>query len=178
MSVSFSGTPWHEADRLFRSDPRWRGSDDAYSIDLGDERTLWLFGDSFIGSARREATFVRNSIALQTGSDPAKATIEFRWSDGPSSFFADRGDTWLWPLHGARLNGHLILFFMHVRSSRAPSLGPIEDWRADGPLGFFDVFDITTALAGIELALTEAGADIERGVAVTRALETYEHLPA
>jgi aspartate aminotransferase-like enzyme len=47
-----------------------------------------------------------------------------------------------------------------------------------GHIGFFDVFDITTALAGIELALAEAGADIERGVAVTRALETYEHLPA
>ena len=49
---------------------------------------------------------------------------------------------------------------------------------AIGHIGYFDVFDITTALAGIELALAEAGADIERGVAVTRALETYEHQPA
>jgi serine---pyruvate transaminase len=47
-----------------------------------------------------------------------------------------------------------------------------------GHLGYYDVFDITTALAGIELALAEAGAEIERGVAVTRALETYEHQPA
>ena len=47
-----------------------------------------------------------------------------------------------------------------------------------GHIGYFDVFDITTALAAIELALSEAGADIERGVAVTRALETYEHQPA
>ena len=44
-----------------------------------------------------------------------------------------------------------------------------------GHIGWFDVFDITTALAGLELALSEAGADIERGVAVSRALETYEH---
>ena len=43
-----------------------------------------------------------------------------------------------------------------------------------GHIGWFDVFDITTALAGVELALAEAGADIERGGAVTRALETYE----
>jgi serine---pyruvate transaminase len=43
-----------------------------------------------------------------------------------------------------------------------------------GHIGWFDVFDITTALAGLELALSEAGADIERGVAVSRALETYE----
>ena len=43
-----------------------------------------------------------------------------------------------------------------------------------GHIGWFDVFDIATALAGVELALTEAGADIERGVAVTRALEAWE----
>ena len=61
----------------------------------------------------------------------------------------------------------------------APGQGPIKGkvFRI-GHIGYFDVFDITTALAGIELALAEAGADIERGVAVTRALETYEHLPA
>jgi aspartate aminotransferase-like enzyme len=45
-----------------------------------------------------------------------------------------------------------------------------------GHIGWFDVFDITTALAAVELVLTDAGADIERGVAVTRALETWaEH---
>jgi aspartate aminotransferase-like enzyme len=61
----------------------------------------------------------------------------------------------------------------------APGQGPIKGkvFRI-GHIGYFDVFDITTALAGIELALAESGADIERGVAVTRALETYEHLPA
>jgi aspartate aminotransferase-like enzyme len=44
-----------------------------------------------------------------------------------------------------------------------------------GHIGWFDVFDIATALAGLELALSEAGAEIERGTAVSRALETYEH---
>ena len=45
-----------------------------------------------------------------------------------------------------------------------------------GHIGWFDVFDIATALAAVELVLAEAGADIERGVAVTRALEVYhEH---
>ena len=43
-----------------------------------------------------------------------------------------------------------------------------------GHIGYFDVFDVTTALAGVELALSEAGAEIERGLAVTRALEAYE----
>jgi aspartate aminotransferase-like enzyme len=43
-----------------------------------------------------------------------------------------------------------------------------------GHIGWFDVFDITTALAAAELVLAELGADIERGVAVTRALEAYD----
>ena len=42
-----------------------------------------------------------------------------------------------------------------------------------GHIGYYDLFDITTALAAVELGLAEAGADIERGVAVTRALEAY-----
>jgi aspartate aminotransferase-like enzyme len=42
-----------------------------------------------------------------------------------------------------------------------------------GHIGWFDVFDITTALAALELVLADAGADIERGVTVTRALEAW-----
>jgi aspartate aminotransferase-like enzyme len=42
-----------------------------------------------------------------------------------------------------------------------------------GHIGWFDVFDITTALAAVELVLADAGADVERGVAVTRALEAW-----
>ena len=46
-----------------------------------------------------------------------------------------------------------------------------------GHIGYYDVFDITTALAGAELVLAEMGAEIERGVAVGRALEVFEHTP-
>jgi aspartate aminotransferase-like enzyme len=57
----------------------------------------------------------------------------------------------------------------------APGQGPLkgEIFRI-GHIGWFDVFDITTALAAVELALAEAGADVERGAAVPAALEAYE----
>jgi aspartate aminotransferase-like enzyme len=42
-----------------------------------------------------------------------------------------------------------------------------------GHIGYVDVFDVTTALAALELALAQAGADIERAAAVTAALEAY-----
>jgi aspartate aminotransferase-like enzyme len=58
----------------------------------------------------------------------------------------------------------------------APGQGPLKGriFRI-GHIGYYDIFDITTALAGVELALAEMGADIERGVAVGRALEVFEH---
>jgi aspartate aminotransferase-like enzyme len=43
-----------------------------------------------------------------------------------------------------------------------------------GHIGWFDVFDIASALAAVELSLTEMGADIERGVAVPQAFEAFE----
>src|SRR3954453_4673520 len=42
-----------------------------------------------------------------------------------------------------------------------------------GHIGWFNVFDSTTALGAVELVLTDAGAEIERGVAVTRALDAW-----
>jgi aspartate aminotransferase-like enzyme len=43
-----------------------------------------------------------------------------------------------------------------------------------GHIGYVDLFDITTALAAIELQLAELGADLERGVAVSAATDAYE----
>jgi aspartate aminotransferase-like enzyme len=43
-----------------------------------------------------------------------------------------------------------------------------------GHIGWFDVFDIATALAAVEIVLADLGADVERGAAVTAALEAFE----
>jgi aspartate aminotransferase-like enzyme len=42
-----------------------------------------------------------------------------------------------------------------------------------GHIGYIDVFDVTTALAALELAMVEAGAEVERSVAVSAALDAY-----
>jgi hypothetical protein len=36
-----------------------------------------------------------------------------------------------------------------------------------------DVYDVTTALAALEIAMVEAGGDIERAAAVTAALDAF-----
>ena len=43
-----------------------------------------------------------------------------------------------------------------------------------GHIGWFDLFDITTALAALELTLADLGVDVERGAATTAALEAHQ----
>jgi aspartate aminotransferase-like enzyme len=47
-----------------------------------------------------------------------------------------------------------------------------------GHIGWFDVFDITAQIAAVELVLSDLGADVERGVAVTAALEAFSTEPS
>lgn len=128
---SLRATPWLQADRLFRSNPLWLGGDAAYSVDLGNGRILWLFGDSFIatvpGQTRRESTFVHNSIAIETGDNPATASLAFYWptkNKRPTEFAPNEGTVWLWPGDGVRIGSKLLLFFSRVQSDNSKdSLG-------------------------------------------------------
>ncbi len=93
-----------QANQLFRRDARWIGGDGAYSVALGGERVLWLFGDSLIARddrrRRSDAWFIRNSVAVQHGLDPRTAAMQFFWGqrDGhPGSFFGEQGGLWFWP---------------------------------------------------------------------------------
>jgi hypothetical protein len=111
---------WASADQLFHHDPHWLGGDTASSIDLGDERTLWLFGDSFIATSpartRRESTIVHNSIAVMTGRDPTTATMEHAWQRDatPGPYFADIDGHRLAPLSGQRVASGPIVIFLGV----------------------------------------------------------------
>jgi serine---pyruvate transaminase len=68
---------------------------------------------------------------------------------------------------------------LHLRDHHGVTLAPGQQHLKGkifriGHIGWFDVFDIATALAAVELSLTELGAEIERGVAVARAFEAFE----
>ena len=75
---------------------------------------------------------------------------------------------------GAVVSGLRERFGMTIADGQAHLKGKI--FRI-GHIGWFDVFDITTALAAVEIVLSDLGADIERGAAVTAALEAFEHAP-
>jgi len=129
---------WPAADSLFQRDRFWVGGDGAYSIDLGDGRVLWLFGDSWVdprGTGSRDgATMVSNTLAIQHGYDPSRATAEFFWGDTSGgevgAFFPDFSGGRYWPGHGLRVDDRLILFLMEVRSTDTGLGFDVADWEA------------------------------------------------
>lgn len=131
LAFGQAATPWTDADRLFHSNPLWLGGDAAFSVDLGQGRILWLFGDSFIaggpGEPRSASRMVRNSIAIESGYDPSHASIRFYWkhkNGAASSFFPERSGKWLWPMHGIYADHKLLLFFSVTGPDSSPgSLG-------------------------------------------------------
>lgn len=167
-----SADAWPEADQLFRKNPRWLGADDAYSVNLGGGRILWLFGDSFIappeGGGRDTATMVRNSIAIQNGTDPTSADIQFFWNhkDGaPVSYFAteDEAKDWYWPGNGVRVGNRILLFMMKIRSDGAgffeifgwqavlvdDPCKPVPDWKLSWPESPGNDYGVTIGCAGV-----------------------------
>lgn len=130
----FEASSWQAADQLFRGDPHWVGGDGAYSVDLGDSRILWLFGDSWIDPSgrgtRHGARMVSNSVAIQSGSNPANGSIRFYWGrsadGGPAAFVPDDPDERHWFGSGARVDDRLILFLSRTQ-------------HAEGGLGFHHV---------------------------------------
>lgn len=87
----------------------WLGGDGGYSIALEAGKSLWLFGDSFVGkdsaSTRSGTRFVRNTIALSACDQQNGWQITYYWGNQnqstPSAFFDSRTTKyWYWPLDG------------------------------------------------------------------------------
>lgn len=109
---------------IFSRDKFWRGADGAASVDLGNDRILWLFSDTFIdtmGTGKRSnATMINNSIAIQEGYEMEKATMTFYHKGTrkkPKAFFELPGDTWFWTGHGIMIKNKLIVFLFEEQST-------------------------------------------------------------
>ncbi|MBW2242382.1 MAG: DUF4185 domain-containing protein [Deltaproteobacteria bacterium] len=118
----------------------WLGGDAAFSVPLDGRRSLWLFGDTFVGEpgqpSRRGARFIHNSIAISKCDDQGQWSIDYRWgagSDGATAFF-DRAEAgkWWWLFDGFSHDGAVYVGLLEVESS-APR-GPLAM-----PFGFTGV---------------------------------------
>lgn len=134
-----------EWSALFDRDSGWVGADGAYSIPLsgseayqrGSEgRTLFLFGDTFIGQVKEEGkrqsgtTMVNNTSAILWGSQPEPEKAEFYYhtddSGKPAALFVPStpevgSERWYWPMDGTVLADTLYIFASRIRRSKGDS---------------------------------------------------------
>jgi uncharacterized protein DUF4185 len=131
QSAASAGVPAVRPDEswnaVFDRRDGWTGADVAGTVDLGDGRILWLFGDTWIGSIRDGkrmpgARMVNNSIAVHPKDKaapwnaPDPKAVRFYWgankADGqPTAWVVPSGETaglqspsenreWFWPTGG------------------------------------------------------------------------------
>ncbi len=120
------------------------GGDAAYSIKLGPKRTLWLFGDSFIGllqaNNRVGSTMVHNALAIEerSGDAPGKFTYYWGIQKSKSGKINEQGFfqcldplDYYWPGHGFMAGGKLYLYLHVVRTDRKLAAPFQFDLRTD-----------------------------------------------
>jgi hypothetical protein len=119
----------------FPYDDGWLGGDAAYSIRLSDTKSVWLFGDSFVGDPGRK--MVSNTIAISSCAN-GSWSIRYYWRNRGAKvlqpFFASLLQQFhYWPLDGFYVNGTLYV-----------ALARIVDQPKGGPFGF-EMFGVTLA---------------------------------
>lgn len=105
-----------EDARFDLTGPGWIGGDSTYSVRLPDDRTLWLFSDSFIGevsSSGRPApgmAMVHNALVAESES----GRLSTRTSAGPESFFPDPSDDSYYWVQDAVVQGDELVVFLSL----------------------------------------------------------------
>jgi hypothetical protein len=85
--------PYPELTNLFQNKRGWVGADSAYSIPLGNGKTLWTFGDTWIGAIengrRVNCRMINNSAAVQDFKQK-NVPLTFHWAKGHSGSFTEK----------------------------------------------------------------------------------------
>jgi hypothetical protein len=133
-AAHFGAQPAPDFNALFtRCGPGWTGGDGTLSIALPDGRTLWLFGDSFLGTVRPDGTrpadspLVRNCLVVQEGQ--RLETLHGGSARDPEAFLMPQDpEAWYWPGDGT-VSGRQVQIFFHRYRHVSPG---IWGWAWDG----------------------------------------------
>ncbi len=129
--VSFSpATPMPELESLFQCTEGWTGADGNYSVPLSATRTLWLYGDTWVGKIvdgkRVPETMVNSTVALQEGRGK-DARVRFfiqRNKEGkPTALLTPSdGHGWYWLQAGILAEKQLLLFLAQIEKTDDPGV--------------------------------------------------------
>lgn len=152
----------------------WYGADGAYSISLDEQRTLWLFGDTFVSEEQKRKdrvgmdVLLGTTMAISTCSEKTGFNIQYYLKKKNGKFVSSFGDNeFLWPQDPFIAQGTLyipLLIIVAIPENPPPfnfkvgghKIARIKDFQNDNPhLWPVDYLDWTSALAsGIEALAT------------------------
>jgi len=114
---------------LFRRSGGWVAGDGGYSIPIGDNKTLWTFGDSYIDSYDSATKTVpclfqaRNSAMIMDIDNPAiQYTLENSKSDPTLFNFGTDRKYWFWPSSGFMSDDTIYVFLSRLKSTGEPGM--------------------------------------------------------
>lgn len=101
----------------------WYGGDGAYSIKLDNERTLWLFGDTFVSpdTNRKDRTGMNvvmgTTLAISSCSENGQFKIQYFLKKKNGKFLSSFGENeWLWPQDPFIVNNVLYVPLLVVKA--------------------------------------------------------------
>ncbi|MCF8302950.1 MAG: hypothetical protein K9I94_06700 [Bacteroidales bacterium] len=106
-------------NKFTKVDDGWCAADVTISLPLPGDKTLWLFGDTFIGEMEGEfnikngaSTMIRNSVIIE---DNDELTTYYGGTlENPTSFIPEQGEAWFWPEHAILEEDTLRIFAFRV----------------------------------------------------------------
>lgn len=118
--ISFRVSPAPEWNQKFQRTNGWIGADVAYSVPLADNKTLWIFGDTFVGhihnGKRTETKMIHSSIAIQPFGEPPQYYFPVDERHRPQSLIKSPGPrNYFWLSDGVRTGQGLYLFMQQVQ---------------------------------------------------------------
>ncbi|MEO7296960.1 MAG: DUF4185 domain-containing protein [Verrucomicrobiota bacterium] len=118
--LKFTAKAAPELEAPFQNTNGWTGADAAFSIPLSKTKTVWLFGDTWVGEVRDgrrlHPKMINNSIALQTLDESPNFFYRTNSKREAESFVKPKeGDGFFWPFHGARTEQGLFIFLHQVK---------------------------------------------------------------
>lgn len=143
----------------------WYGGDGAYSVSLDDQRTLWLFGDTFVSGDHHRKDRVNmdvilgTTMAISTCSPAGDFAIRYYLQKKNGKYVSSFGeDEWLWPQDPFIVNDVLYVPLITVTpgdregelfnfSITGHKFARITDYSAADPrLWKYDPIDFTSAI--------------------------------
>lgn len=118
-----SAKRYRPLNKHYKTKKGWIGADGAYSIPVSKTKTLWTYGDTWIGviknGKRVKPKMINNTVSLQNLTDNSMS-FSYRgsykrpksvWVPGPRK-------TYYWPADGVSIDGKLMVFLHKIRTNK------------------------------------------------------------